>query len=116
MTGDEWDDIPMPERPHYVYRIYDVAGQLLYIGSARSVEDRIYMHRSTMTLPCWADVRFRYGHHTSEEFPTLAAAREGERQAITAEAPLHNRQHNPKRFRRVAGAYVPVVDALERTP
>lgn len=97
--------------PHFVYRIYDNTGQLLYIGCARDVDYRIEMHKATTTLPCWADIRYRYGHHTAEEFPTLAAARAAERAAIKAEAPLHNRQHNPKRFRRVAGEYVTVVAA-----
>lgn len=95
--------------PHHVYRLFSEDGALLYIGCARSVQDRIYMHLNTCTLAGWDVIRSRYHHHTSEMFPTKAAARAAERQAITDEAPLVNRQHNPKRWRRVADRYVPVV-------
>ena len=43
--------------------------------------------------------------------PDLGAARRAEFAAIEAEAPLHNRQHNVKRFRREGYEYVPVADA-----
>jgi predicted GIY-YIG superfamily endonuclease len=95
-------------REHFVYRIFDEAGALLYIGCARDVDSRVEMHRSTTQTYGWTRLRFHYGHHTSEPYPTKAAARVAERAAIAAEAPLLNRQHNPKRWRRVAGQYEPV--------
>lgn len=94
--------------PHYVYRCYDAADQLLYIGCCRDVESRIYMHLVTCTMPGWGEMRRRYARHTSERYPNKKAARAAERQAIHDEAPLLNRQHNPKRWKRVGGEYVPV--------
>ena len=43
--------------------------------------------------------------HTSEQFPSKAAAHAAEIHAIKTEMPLLNRQHNPGRFKRVHGTY-----------
>lgn len=104
------DDLYAHEREHYVYRLFDKSDRLLYIGCARDVEERIYMHRATFTMACSWEIHLNYHHHTSEPYPDLAAAREAERHAITTEAPLLNRQHNPTRWRRISGAWTPVGD------
>ena len=88
-------------RPHSVYRCYDADDQLLYIGCAWDVDHRIWFHmqRSSQSEVSWA-VRRRMARYTSQEYPTKAAARSAEREAIANEAPLLNRQHNPRRFRK----------------
>jgi predicted GIY-YIG superfamily endonuclease len=95
--------------PHALYRLFAEDGTLLYIGVTRDVEHRLYMHRMTHFLPGSAIVRRRMHHHTEEWFETKLAARTAERRAIFEEAPLANRQHNPKRWRYVRGlGYQPV--------
>lgn len=111
LPEDFYDDVPPAERPHFVYRIYSADDVLLYIGCAYDVEQRIYMHKATYTMVDAFLIHRHYQRHTSEQHPTLRAARAAERAAITAEAPLLNRQHNPKRWRRVDGQYLPVDEA-----
>lgn len=93
-------------RPHYVYRCFDSEGTLLYVGVAVSVEDRMFHH--THLCNSWKQPNGTIRRHmvrwTSEQYATKLAARDAERRAITTEAPLLNRQHNPKRFRKVGTA------------
>lgn len=91
-----------------VYRIFDREGRLLYVGCAENVTNRIYMHLNTMTMADWGAIRFGYDRHEAVEYRTRLAARAAERKAIHDEAPWFNRQHNPKRWRRVNGKYQPV--------
>jgi len=95
------------DRPHSVYRCFDATGALLYVGCARDIESRIYLHLATFQAAASIEMHGRHDHHTAALFPTRAAARVEERRAIHDEAPLFNRQHNPKRWRRVDGQYVP---------
>lgn len=108
----------MSRRAHSVYRIFSKAGALLYIGCTEDVESRIYMHRATYTMTDAFLIQRHYGHHTSEVVGSLDKARAAERAAIEAERPMLNRQHNPTRWRRVQGRYLPVdaetVEALGR--
>lgn len=102
-----------------VYRIFDHRDRLLYVGVAQDVEHRIYMHMATYTTPGWLLIHKGNARHESVEYPSRKAARAAEAKAIAAEKPWLNRQHNPSRWRRVAGQYQPV-DAeawaeLERT-
>lgn len=84
-------------RPHYVYRIYE-GDDLLYIGCTQDVGGRIYMHKQwSVQSPTSWEIARRMTRHTSEEHPTKATAREAERRAIEAEAPLLNIQHNRRR-------------------
>lgn len=90
--------VPVCERAHYVYRCFDDAGRLLYIGSALNVADRMHYHRilSSQSPPS----RFLRHHmvsHTQVEYPSLTAARAAEKTAIADEAPLLNRLHNKGR-------------------
>lgn len=93
--------------PHSVYRLFDADHNLLYIGVTEDVEHRVYMHLQTTTCREWQAIWSRYDHHDSIEYPDLAAAREAERRTIFEQAPILNRQHNPKRWHRVAGRYLP---------
>jgi predicted GIY-YIG superfamily endonuclease len=97
-------------RPHFVYRCFDAAGQLLYVGCALDVEDRMFHHTHTCNIGKVPNGQLQR-HMTSwtaEEHPDKATARAAERRTIAAEAPLLNRQHNPRRFARAADGYVPV--------
>lgn len=87
------------QREHSVYRLYNDSGDLLYIGCARDVEQRLMLHHV-----------FGYTLCAIEEYPNKASARAAERAAIKAEAPLLNKQHNPQRFKgRKGGGF----DAVE---
>lgn len=111
-----------PTGPHDVYRLFDEAGTLLYIGvTGEGVEQRVYMHLQTKTMCEHWLTYICYDSHTSQEYASKLAARRAEREAITSEAPLFNRQHNPRRWKRVgfgsAGRYVYVgTDGLVPVP
>ena len=111
MSDDDW------EPKYHVYRIFDASDRLLYVGCTQDVTTRIYMHRSTWTMVDAFLIHRHYHRHTSVEIGPLADARAAERKAIKDERPLLNRQHNPTRWRRLDGQYVPVdaetVEALE---
>jgi predicted GIY-YIG superfamily endonuclease len=66
-----------------VYRIYDSAGGLLYIGVSASAIGRMAGH---VTKP-WADQIARI---EVEHYEHKAAALRAEREAIRAEQPMHN--------------------------
>jgi hypothetical protein len=68
-----------------VYRCFDTAGALLYIGSTESLLKRLGIH-STRTS-WWAEV----ADVKDVRYPTIFEARGAERQAIIAENPLYNR-------------------------
>jgi hypothetical protein len=88
---------------HHVYRCYDREGQLLYVGCARDVEDRMYHHMQPCNMGKQPNgtLQRHLARWTSEAFPTKLAARAAERVAIAEGRPLLNKQHNPSRFRRV---------------
>ena len=93
--------------PHYVYRIFDTEERLLYVGSARDVGYRLFLHTSwSSQSPTSWEIRERMARHTSQKFSTKLAAHAEEIRAIRKEAPLLNKQHNPTRFRRENGIYV----------
>lgn len=81
-TDDPW--------PHVVYRCYDADDVLLYVGCTRDLDYRMSLQPAILMR--------RVELVTTEDFPNRAAARAAERAAITAEAPLLNKQHNPTRF------------------
>lgn len=80
--------------PTVLYRLYDHADELLYIGATGNLKQRRYWHR-TMT-PWGAEI----ARIETETFPTRAAALDAEKRAIAAEHPrynvLHNGTHGPK--------------------
>lgn len=73
----------------YLYRLYDDAGQLLYIGISNRPVRRWIEH---LTSKPWADqvARMERGHG----YPTHADARAAEKLAIRSEYPRHNIEHN----------------------
>jgi predicted GIY-YIG superfamily endonuclease len=97
------------DRPHYVYRIFDAADRLLYVGCTEDVTTRLFFHCqiSTPSEASW-EIKRDMARHTSQEYPSKAAAHAAEIHAIRTEMPLLNRQHNPGRFKRVLGKYVAV--------
>lgn len=81
----------MPYHPgfggrHFVYRQFDAAGVLLYIGMSSSVKVRYAFHERKS--PWFAQV----AEWKFEEFDSRASAAAAERAAIAAECPLHNKR------------------------
>lgn len=72
-----------------VYRFYDDADRLIYVGSTSNLSKRQIHHRCCMAW--WADVaRVEYDVHAD-----IAEARDAEREQIAELRPVHNRLHNP---------------------
>jgi hypothetical protein len=88
-----------------VYRCYSADGQLLYIGSCALWSSREAMHKAQTRW--WPEV----ARVDKEPQPNLGVAKQAEKAAIGAEAPLYNKVHNVKRFRRDGHAFVPVEEA-----
>lgn len=80
MIGSEWE-------PHHLYRIHDHTGTLLYIGITWDLCTRMRAHTKAAWWP-------RLGTITLEQHPHYIAARKAEKNAIQAEGPIHNRDHN----------------------
>lgn len=72
-------------RPHFVYRCYDAADRLLYIGCTVGVEARMSAHDRQGSR--WFPEMARY---TTEEHPGRDAALAAEREAIRIESPMFN--------------------------
>lgn len=71
-----------------VYRFYDQADRLLYVGKTISPRQRLKKHRQEKDW--FTDVAaIKLERHATE-----ADALDAERQAILAESPVHNIQHN----------------------
>lgn len=78
---------------------------LLYIGSCARWATREAMHETQTEW--WPEV----ARVDTEPQPSFGAAKRAEEAAIRAEAPLYNKVHNVKRFRRDGNSFVPVVEA-----
>ena len=72
-----------------LYRAYDRADRLLYIGATVNLNRRLSQHRrqGSMWLPLAVTIE-------SREYPTKADALKAEAAAIRAESPLFNIDHN----------------------
>jgi len=81
-----------------VYRLYDAADVLLYIGVAKNFGLRWAQHASAK--PWWPEVQ----RQTVNWYPDRPAAEAAEKEAIRAESPRHNVIHTPRKYppRRVA--------------
>lgn len=78
-------DEAMADKRHYVYRHYDAAGRLLYVGCTSLPKTRPYQHK---TKPWWPEVA-----RTVFSSPlSYAAGQSVEFAAIRNERPLHNRR------------------------
>lgn len=79
---------PEPSRPDAVYRLFDEAGGLLYIGSAYDPDDRCKAHQDAEWWP-------RVVRREEQWHPTRAHAYVMEMRAIKAEGPRHNVMGTP---------------------
>lgn len=68
----------------YVYRLYDTHGQLLYVGKADNVGDRLDQHRQGRGW--WSEVAYA----TQEAFGSPFDAYQAEDRAIVLERPKYN--------------------------
>jgi predicted GIY-YIG superfamily endonuclease len=78
----------LAEREHALYRFFDAADVLLYVGV--SVDPILRMKAHRREKDWWSQVRSM----TVEPFPTRQAALDAETEAIRTEKPLYNVQHN----------------------
>jgi predicted GIY-YIG superfamily endonuclease len=90
---DTWRTTDIYLEPHVVYRIYDKAGDLLYVGVTVDFETRMQYHRSRSA---WFP---GYSHHELTEYPDRWKAESAETAAIMNEQPRHN-QAQAKPLRR----------------
>lgn len=79
-----------------VYRLYNAAGTLLYVGYSSSVFRRIRAH---MDARHWSDAVVKI---LVERWPTRDEALLAEAQAIAEEGPLHNREAGDRLRERIA--------------
>lgn len=76
-------------RPHVLYRMYDAARRLLYVGITMNVAGRMAEHRGEKHW--WSDIAtIELQHFTSRK-----AVERAEREAIRAERPAFNVMHVP---------------------
>ena len=68
-----------------LYRLFDAAGRLLYVGISSNPEERLKSHAST--APWWPLVANR----DIAAYPSRGAAEDAETEAIKTEQPLYNR-------------------------
>ena len=71
---------------HVVYRCFDAAGHLMYVGATNDWPQRSSHHRAR--TPWWPNITTVI----PTTYPNRAEALAAELAAIRAEAPLHNRQ------------------------
>lgn len=74
---------------HVIYRFYSVADDPLYIGQSRDLSNRIRIHQAS--TPWFDDV----DHITVQHVESVDIALEAERDAIQAEHPRYNLEHQP---------------------
>ena len=103
-----------PNQPHVVYRCYDAADRLLYVGCTHDINGRMNVHASSWGNPASAALNMRMARYETEEHPDKATARAAERQAIHDEAPLLNLHHQRERIT-PAARYALIEDYLEST-
>lgn len=76
--------IPLRERSHVLYRMFDADDRLLYVGMTASVETRLPEHRRSKSW--WAQV----ATIKLEHFDCRADVEQAETLAIRSESPLFN--------------------------
>jgi predicted GIY-YIG superfamily endonuclease len=81
-------NLPPDDKPTALYRWWDAADLLLYIGISDELAERVKGHVKGSS---WMDFAVR---STIERHPTRSAALDAEETAIKAERPLFNHQHN----------------------
>lgn len=96
----ETGDAAPVNTPTDLYRVFDAAGTLLYVGISDDVSARFDGHRRTAL---W------FGHMdriTLKTYPGRTAAEKAERRAIERERPLFNVDHNNQVGRKAKAAYI----------
>ena len=83
-------DVPLADRPHALYRFFDSANRLLYVGITAALPTRLMSHNGDK--PWWTSVH----HITVEHFADRETVLKAETAAIKAEHPLHNITHNQR--------------------
>lgn len=78
----------MSDRPHALYRFFDLNDRLLYVGITSNPAARFKQHRDDK--PWWLDV----ANIRIEPFDDRPSVLEAERQAIELEHPIYNVTHN----------------------
>jgi len=78
------------EQETYVYRLYDLNNNLLYIGIAKNIQRRFYGH--SRKKHWWPEVAKSY----IRKYPNREEASRIEKQAIMKYNPLYNSRHNKK--------------------
>lgn len=73
---------------HFVYRMFDSSGRLLYVGMTGNLEQRLHHH--SFNAPWYG----RVARTTVETYPDRAAAIAAEKHAIQTEQPELNTTHN----------------------
>lgn len=95
---DDPRTIAARRQPHWLYRLYDADGVLLYIGQTRNPAQRfrgwLSDHAARGTRASWFDEAVRVDWRRYPNYGVVIAA---EKLAIETERPLHNRQHQPQR-------------------
>lgn len=82
-----------------IYRLYDKAGALLYIGATGGLATRLRRHKRH---PFWG---YDIASHTYERYADMRTASEAEALAIRTEHPMHNvNLLHPRRVRAVVQA------------
>lgn len=79
------------DRPQALYRFFDQAGELLYVGISANPAGRWDQHRHDK--PWWSEV----ATVGIQEFPSRPAVEDAERVAIRSERPRYNLTHHPDR-------------------
>lgn len=80
--------------PHTLYRMYDRAGRLLWVGMTCNFAARMYEHRIGQPWFSMVD------HTEREEHPNEASAQAAERAALLNESPIFNVMHTARGMRR----------------
>ena len=88
--------VAAPTQPHYLYRCYDAAGRLLYIGCTSEPRRRLAAHRAGRGHGAspWLGVCMARHEIDADVYAGRDAGREAEAEAIRTEQPLFNLHHH----------------------
>jgi predicted GIY-YIG superfamily endonuclease len=82
--------LPIEDIPTAVYRLYDAAGRLLYVGVTDHLRVRLGQHAKDKSW--WPEVASR----TIAWYGTRQEAEDAETKAIGEEKPIHNKVRRPR--------------------
>jgi hypothetical protein len=101
--------VPVQERPHWVYLIFDAEGMPMYVGLTCNPVHRMSQHINTGLVVPGEDKVTYDGPYSYED------GRRQERKVIHNLRPMHNRQYNPDAARDWWSLYdlLPIHDWVE---